>query len=162
MGKLSLAALRIRNQNRVPDTLTPPGPFDSPRTRLAAPVGRQRAIGMAQIDRSEVEEVRKKTGATFNDVVLAISGGALRRYFEESGELPERPLVGFVPVAPPGAGSEHATNHLSGMLVSLASDVSDPLVQLMAVSESARSAKRQEQVKADSASLDCGLIIGGL
>jgi diacylglycerol O-acyltransferase / wax synthase len=146
LAKLPLTAVRIRNHNRVPDTLTPPGPFGSPRTQLAKPVGRQRTVGLAQIDRGEAEEVRGRTGATLNDIVLAVSGAAVHHYLREHGELPSEPLVGFVPVAVRSDEPVHATNRLSGMLVSLATDLSDPLVRLMAVSECARSAKRQEQV----------------
>ena len=36
--------------------------------------------------------MRKAFGTTLNDVVMAMCAGALRRYLEERGELPEEPL----------------------------------------------------------------------
>ncbi len=50
--------------------------------------------------------VRKATGVTVNDVVLAMSGAALRRYLAERGALPDRPLVAMVPVSLRDAGAE--------------------------------------------------------
>lgn len=50
--------------------------------------------------------MRKATGVTVNDVVLAMSGAALRRYLAERGALPNRPLVAMVPVSLRDAGAE--------------------------------------------------------
>jgi diacylglycerol O-acyltransferase len=148
LSRVSMAAMRIRNHNRVPDTLAPPGPFDGPRTCFTRPLGSQRAVGLAHIDRDDAEAVRKQTGATLNDVVLAVTGCALRHYLEDRGELPDEPLVSFVPVAVRSEGDsmQSNTNRLSGMLVSLATDVADPVVQLMSVSESSRGAKAQDRL----------------
>jgi diacylglycerol O-acyltransferase / wax synthase len=149
LGQLPLTAARMRIHNRKPDTVPPPSPFRSPpRTPLQKSVGAQRALGLARIDRADVAHVREATGATVNDVVLAITSAALRDYLEERGALPEEPLVAFVPVSIRSRTDtlESGTNRLSGMLVSLATDVSDPLVRLSAISESTNSAKDQGQV----------------
>jgi diacylglycerol O-acyltransferase len=45
-----------------------------------------------------------QVGVTINDVVLAICSGALRRYLEHHGELPEDPLVAWVPINARPAG----------------------------------------------------------
>ena len=54
----------------------------------------------------EIKEVQRAHGVTMNDVVLAVVGGALRRWLRGQGELPERSLVAGVPVATdvPGVG----------------------------------------------------------
>jgi diacylglycerol O-acyltransferase len=95
-----------------------------------------------------VETVRAATGVKVNDVILALAGAALRLYLDERGELPERPLTSFVPISVRSASDTLLTgvNRLSGMLVSLATDVADPVVRLMTVSESSRSAKEQDQI----------------
>jgi WS/DGAT/MGAT family acyltransferase len=148
LAHLLVASGRIRGRNRELDTVRPPSPFHSPRTSLSSKVGARRAVGLAQIDRDDVEKVRAATGATVNDVVLAVTGAALRAHLEDAGELPAEPLAAFVPVSVRGAHDvgEKGVNRLSGMLVSLATSVADPIIRLLAVSESARNAKDQDRI----------------
>ncbi|HUC37892.1 MAG TPA: wax ester/triacylglycerol synthase family O-acyltransferase [Acidimicrobiales bacterium] len=145
---LLMASARIRGRNRQFDTVRPPGFFRGPRTSLAGRVGAQRSVGLAQVHREDVEEVRRATNATVNDVILALTGAALRAHLEEAGELPAEPLAAFVPISVRSETDtpESGVNRLSGMLVSLETSVCDPVVRLLAVSESARSAKDQSQV----------------
>lgn len=127
---------------------TAPGLLDASRTRLGGRVSRRRAIGVATVEREEVERIREATGATMNDLVLALTAAALRDHLDAAGALPEDPLVAFVPVAlkdQRGEGHDESVNRLSGMLVSLATTVDDPVARLKAVSSSARQAKEQEQ-----------------
>ena len=81
------------------DTVAPPLPFSAPRTSLGTRLGRRRTVGLAQVDRADVEAVRTTTGATFNDVILALAGAVLRSHLEDRGELPAKPMVAFVPVS---------------------------------------------------------------
>lgn len=148
VSHLLMASGRIRQRNRELDTITPPAPFHGPRTSICTKVGSGRAVGMSHIDRRDVRLVRSATGATVNDVILAITGAALRAHLEDAGELPDEPLTAFVPVS---ARTKKSTlnsevNRLSGMLVSLATSVSDPVIRLLAVSESARNAKDQHRI----------------
>jgi diacylglycerol O-acyltransferase len=101
---------------------------------------------LTQIGRDEVDQVREATGSTVNDVILALAGGALRTHLEERGELPERPLVGFVPVSVRAETDtlESGVNRLSGMFVSLATAIEDPVARLQAVSACTRQAKAQD------------------
>jgi len=142
------AALRIGRYNRRPETVGPPLPFSAPRTSLGARLGRRRSVGLAQVDRADVEAVRAATGATFNDVILVLAGAVLRSHLEDRGELPSKSLVAFVPVSVRNEDNKLDTggNRLSGMLVSLATTIEDPVMRLTAVSESARHAKAQDQV----------------
>ena len=148
LAGLAMTAARIRSRNRELDTVPPPAPFHSPRTSLSPRLGTQRTAGLTHVDREAVDEVRAATGATVNDVILAVTGAALRAHLEDAGELPGEPLVGFVPISVRSATDTLATgvNRLSGMLVSLATSVADPVVRLMAVSESTRSAKAQDRI----------------
>ncbi|HLI75241.1 MAG TPA: wax ester/triacylglycerol synthase family O-acyltransferase [Acidimicrobiales bacterium] len=141
------AGWRIRSRNRQPDTVAPPSPFRAPRTALATRLGRRRAVGLAQVERDEVDHVRRATGATVNDVILAITGGALRAHLEDRGGLPERSLVGFVPVSVREDADtlETGVNRLSGMFVSLATAIEDPVARLEAVSACTRQAKAQDR-----------------
>jgi len=148
LAHLVTASGRIRRRNRELDTLTPPAPFQCPRTSLSSKLGTRRIVGLAQVDRDDVEKVRSATGATVNDIVLALTGAALREHLDDACELPAEPLSAFVPISVRGESDtlDTGVNRLSGMLVSLATSVSDPIVRLLAVSESARSAKDQDRM----------------
>jgi diacylglycerol O-acyltransferase / wax synthase len=148
LGDLSMAAAGIRSRNRRQDAIAPPSLFSSPRTCLASSVGSGRAVGLAQIDRADVQTVRSKTGAKTNDVILAVTSAALRRYLKERDELPREALTGFVPISVRSHSDNLATgvNRLSGMLVSLATNVSDPIVRLLNVLESTKNAKEQHRI----------------
>lgn len=148
LGKLTMTGIRIRNRNRERDTIAPPSPFRGPHTTFATDVGTRRSVGLARVDRDDVEAVRAATGTTVNDVIMTLTGSALREYLEERDELPNAPLVGFMPISvrPEGEDSTQNTNRLSGTLVSLATDVAEPVVRLVTVSESARSAKAQDRI----------------
>lgn len=148
LAHLMVSSGRIRRRNRDLDSLTPPSPFQGPRTCVSAKLGIRRAVGLAQVDREDVEKVRSATGATINDVVLALTSAAVREHLEDRGELPGEALSAFVPVSVRSASDtmESGVNRLSGMLVSLATSVSDPVVRLLAISESARNAKDQDRM----------------
>lgn len=65
----------------------------APQTRLNRPIRRERVFAMSSVPLSRVKALAKETMTTINDVVLAVSAGALRRWLDEHGELPDQPLV---------------------------------------------------------------------
>jgi len=71
-----------------------------------------------------------------------LCAGALRRTLEADGELPDRPLIAAVPVSV-RSGEEFSGfgNSVSGLFVTLATDIDDPVERLRAVAKGARSAK---------------------
>ncbi len=62
----------------------------------------------------------------------AICAGALRRYLADYGCKPAKPLIAAVPVSLRSEGNTDFNNQVSTMLVSLATDISDPLERLAA------------------------------
>ena len=68
----------------------------------------------------------RRTDATLNDVFLAIVGGGLRRFLSELGELPDAPLVAFLPVNVRPKDDEGGGNAVGAILATLATDVDDP------------------------------------
>ena len=95
----------------------------------------------------DVKLVGRVFEATVNDVILAAVSGGLRKLLQARGEVADPSMVAMVPVStrPEGRG-ESLGNQVSGMLVSLASDVENPVLRLDAISESARVAKEQEKL----------------
>ena len=70
-------------------------------------------------------------------------GGALRRFLEELGELPDKPLVAFLPVNIRPSGDTGGGNRVGATLASLATDRADARERLEAVTASTQQAKRQ-------------------
>src|SRR4051794_35136288 len=67
----------------------------APETRLNAPIGPDRLFAMARASLDEVKSVRRATGATVNDVLLAAVALMLSEFLEE----PPDEVVALVPVS---------------------------------------------------------------
>lgn len=125
----------------------PPAPFKAPRTSLNGSISPHRRSAFTQVSLDDIRFVCHVFGGTVNDVVLCATAGALRKLLDERGERPELPLVGLVPMSARTDGDQGtAGNKLSAMLVSLATDVADPVHRLRVVSEGTRLAKEQARV----------------
>ena len=74
-------------------------PFEAPPTMLNVPITGARRFAAQSWPIKRIQRVRERTGTTFNDVVLAMSAGALRRYLTAHEGLPSKPLVAALPVA---------------------------------------------------------------
>jgi len=82
-------------------------------------------------------------GTTVNDAVVAICGGALRRYLDSRGELPETSLVAMAPMSARAAEQmADAGNLVTAMSLPIRTDIADPLQRLMAISEESQQAKK--------------------
>src|SRR5205807_8099576 len=92
-----------------------------------------------------VRAVKEAHGVKVNDVILALASGALRSYLASRGELPDSSLITGVPVSTRADGDTAMDNQISTMLVSLATDVVDPVKRLRAVYASSQSAKEMSQ-----------------
>ena len=126
---------------------SPPGFFAAPRTSFNGAVSNRKRFAGLSVPLEDVKLVGRVYEATVNDVILACVSGGLRRLLEARGERAEGPLVAMVPVSTRSDGeTEELGNQISGMLVSLASDIEDPVARLDAISESARVAKEQEKL----------------
>ncbi|GAB04918.1 wax ester/triacylglycerol synthase family O-acyltransferase [Gordonia amarae] len=91
---------------------------------------------------SEVKEIRKATGATVNDVVMAICAGGLRSWMLANDCLPDKPLTASVPVSIRDDSKKGALgNQVSMIVAELPTDVDDPLQRLKTVNDAMKSAK---------------------
>ncbi len=124
----------------------PPLPFTAPRSRLNVPVSHERTWSAALLSLERIKGIRAVVDATVNDVVLTVCAGALRRYLLEKDDLPKKPLVAMVPISV-RSEDERGTmgNQVSAMLVSLATDVEDPLERLELVHNGATGSKIHHQ-----------------
>jgi WS/DGAT/MGAT family acyltransferase len=103
-----------------------------PRTRFNGKVSPHRVVEGVRFDLAAIERIRDAVPhATVNDVALALIGGALRRYLEGRLDLPAASLVAQAPTT---SRSETrifgARSFADSALVTLATDVDDPLERL--------------------------------
>lgn len=74
-------------------------PFRAPRTILNGTIHAPRRFATQHYPVDRLKAIAKDSGATINDVLLTVCGGALRRYLEEQDALPESGLVATLPVS---------------------------------------------------------------
>jgi diacylglycerol O-acyltransferase len=123
--------------------------FTAPRSILNVPVSAARRFAAQSWPMERLDNIRTATGATVNDVVLAICAGALRRYLLEQDALPAKPLIALVPVsvrakgidAHGGSGGDNSGNALATLLCDLATDEPDPATRLARVRASTKRGK---------------------
>ena len=75
---------------------------------------------------AEAKAIARHFEAKLNDVVMAVCSGALRRYLQEKGQLPDKPLIAGVPISLREPGDTRQNNQVSGMLCQIATDIADP------------------------------------
>lgn len=104
-----------------------------PRTLLNVAITNQRTFAGRTIPLAETKGIAKAFGVSLNDVVMATTAGALRRYLQEYDNLPAKPLIAAVPVSLRAAGDDSANNQVSMLAMTLATDVADPVDRLKAI-----------------------------
>jgi diacylglycerol O-acyltransferase / wax synthase len=119
------------------------GGWSAPDSILNQRTSRTRRFATQQFDTSRFKAVAEASGGTLNDVVMAVCGGGLRAYLSELGELPEKPLVAFVPVNIREQGDEGGGNKVAVLMASMGTHVDDPVRRLEAVIDSTSQAKSQ-------------------
>lgn len=129
-----------------------PPAFAAPKSVINQKVGNARRFDFATVSLSRVKALSKFAGVTVNDIVLAICAGGLRKYLEQQGQLPAKPLVTSVPVSVRRKGAEDEGNNISYIMVNLATNVADPKERLEIISSSSASAKEElSELSADAA-----------
>lgn len=132
-GLAAINSLRSDQENRAI--------LRAPITPFNAPIGPRRELACASVSMTDVHALKVQHDVKVNDVVLALTAGALRRYLQKHDKLPDTPLVTAVPVSTRPEGDRSLDNQISNMFVSLATDVADPVERLQAVKRSTQSAK---------------------
>lgn len=98
----------------------------TPQTSVSSNItGARRFVAQSyRIDR--LKAVSKVLGGTINDVVLAMCGGALRRYLNSRGELPDEPLTALTPVSLRTDDHDDVANAVGALAANLATHIADP------------------------------------
>jgi len=82
-------------------------------------------------------------GGTVNDVLVAICGGALRRYMQQQNALPRESLVAGMPVSLKASGDDEIANRLTYLVSPFFTDERDDLKRLKRVIRVTKHGKRE-------------------
>ncbi len=123
------------------DLLLRPGSM--PATRFNSAVSPHRVFETRRFTVDEFKTIRSAVaGATVNDAVLAVCGGALRRYLELHDELPAPSLTAMAPFyVRPAEGGAQARPELTWMRVALATDTASALQRLQHIHDQTASSE---------------------
>ncbi|MBP6013504.1 MAG: wax ester/triacylglycerol synthase family O-acyltransferase [Alphaproteobacteria bacterium] len=114
-----------------------------PRTRFNGSVTMNRVVDGRDFSLAEIKDIRLRLpGATVNDVVVAIVGGAMRKYLKGKSELPRESLVCMAPISVRTPGEKNALgNQVSAMTIPIGTHIADPFGRLQFVHEEAQASK---------------------
>jgi diacylglycerol O-acyltransferase / wax synthase len=123
----------------------------APRTFLNEEIGRDRRVAFVRTELDALKRARGETGATVNDVILAVATGGLRRLFERRGEAVPDQLVALVPMSI-RRSDEHLElgNRIATLMVALPLSEPDPAERLRLVHAETTRVKESEQARAAS------------
>ncbi|WP_157976505.1 WS/DGAT/MGAT family O-acyltransferase [Parahaliea mediterranea] len=113
-------------------------------TRFNRDISPHRVFGSVDVSLASMKAIKNSAGnCTLNDVVLAIIGGALRSYLLDKDELPDSSLVAGVPISTrrPEQHDAGGGNAVSGMRLTLGTDIADPLQRLHSINADAVASK---------------------
>ena len=115
------------------------GPGDmagrKPETRFDHPVSPHRVVDAVGFSLAQCKTIREHIdGITINDIFMAATGCAIRKYLERKGELPTRSLNAMVPMSTRGGNKEMDSGNQIGMApMTLRTDIADPVERLLAI-----------------------------
>ena len=139
---------RLRQSSGEPDDPAPAlPPTPAPRTPWNRVITPHRRFAFTTVPLDDAKQIRRAVGCTFNDVVMALCAGTLRRYLLKHDSLPDENLIAMVPVSVRSAAQHDAAagdtyqNRVSGVLADLATTEADPLSRLRRVQASMDAAK---------------------
>jgi diacylglycerol O-acyltransferase len=125
----------------------------APMTPLNKGIGPNRSYALQRVGLAGLKEVGKSSGATVNDVILAVVAGMLRRYLIAAGASVKSSPVALVPVSVRKEGEEGG-NRISTVLVDLPVGDPDPRSRLLTIHASMTRIK-------DSAAVRAGALLVG-
>jgi WS/DGAT/MGAT family acyltransferase len=125
--------------DRIPQT-------PAPRTSFNRSITAHRRFAFFSMSLPRFKAVKNRLGVSLNDIVMAVSGAALRRYLQDRGELPEDPLIAMVPVSVRRESEKNEyANRVTSILGELATDEADPIVRVERIHRAMQASKRMQQ-----------------
>jgi diacylglycerol O-acyltransferase len=143
VSEVAAGAVQVFSNRRARRISPPTLPFSAPVSILNRSVTSSRTYWGVDFAFDRIRAIRQQVpAATINDVVLAICASGLRNYLLERDELPDKPLVTMAPISVRKENQKgEMGNQVSAMLVSLATDIADPLERLLLISGNTKASK---------------------
>jgi WS/DGAT/MGAT family acyltransferase len=136
---------RVRRSNRkLSPRLTLP--FTPPPSFMNHMLTPERRFATGTLALADIKQTSNQLGVTINDLVLAISAGALRKLLLRYDGKADHPLLASVPMSFDFSPDRISGNKFSGVLVSLPVEVDDILDRVRQAREAATSAKESHQL----------------
>lgn len=120
-------------------------PFDAPISVLNGRVREKRRFATQQFSLDRMKALAEAANCTLNDVVLAMCGGALRRFLEERNSLPGKPLTAGIPVSVRPKDDTGTGNAITFIVSTLGTNIADAAERLDAIRRSVQDAKEHVQ-----------------
>ena len=127
----------LRPDGKALTTAWKPAPITSFSSRIS---GARRFVAQSY-SLPRIRAVGKALGGTINDVVLAMCGGALRRYLLSRDELPAAPLTAMTPVSLRTNDNGEIGNAVGALTANLATHIADPAKRFETIKASMTSGK---------------------
>lgn len=119
-----------------------------PHTRFNGDISPNRAFDAVSFPLDDFKMIAKAfDGAKINDVVLAVSSGALRKYLKSKNELPDEPLVITAPVnqrTAQGPTGKEDGNDISAMSLPIFTNIANPTDRMKSIIRATLAAKSQK------------------
>ncbi len=116
--------------------------FQAPPSILNKRITGSRRFAAQSYPKERFTAIAKKTGATLNDVVMAVCGSALRNYLISQQALPTKPLIAMVPMSMRHDDSDSG-NQIAMILANLGTHIADPAQRLNIIRGSIKDAKER-------------------
>src|SRR5271165_6396658 len=136
-------------------------PYRAPDSALGGHLGGQRRFATQQYKMKRIKALARAADCTLNDIVLYLSGSALRRYLVEHARIPDRPLTAGIPVNLREPDDQSMGTAVGMMVAELGTNVANPRERLEAVVRSTGQAKRHLRELPAEARMSYTLLING-
>lgn len=115
----------------------------APSTIFSGKIGPHRVFDGTVFQLADIRTIKDRLeGATVNDVVLSIIGGALRDYLEGHKALPKTSMSAMAPISVRAEGEKEALGNLvSAMVVQLGTHIADPAERLCYIAKESQNSK---------------------
>ena len=114
----------------------------APSTPLNGRITPHRRFAYGSVPLEDVKSVKNAFDMTVNDVVMALTASALRRWLLDHDALPGVPLVAAVPVSVRSEDQRTGGNRVSVMMAELPTHLADPHERMLFMRDAMHEAKR--------------------
>jgi diacylglycerol O-acyltransferase / wax synthase len=121
--------------------------FAAPKTFINHRVSPGRRFATATLSLAQAKETSKKLGVSLNDLVLAISAGALRELVLRHDGKADEPMIASVPVSSDPSAKRISGNAFGNLLVSLPVQIDAPLERVQLVTLATSIAKENNALR---------------